>query len=1274
MTQGDSASLRAIPNSIDYPPALPVSERREEIAGAIRDHQVVIVAGETGSGKTTQIPKICMELGRGRAARIGHTQPRRLAARTVAQRIADELNSPLGELVGYQIRFTDSVSERTAIKLMTDGILLSELQRDRELSQYDTLIIDEAHERSLNIDFILGYLKQLLPRRPDLKLIITSATIDVERFSKHFDNAPVIEVSGRTFPVDVHYVGEIEDRDQGVTEQIAGLLDDIEAQRFGPRGDVLVFLPGEREIRELSHRLRGTERRQILPLYSRLSAAEQNRVFNPSGTGMRVVIATNVAETSVTVPGIRYVIDPGDARISRYSHRTRLQRLPIEPISQASANQRKGRCGRVSEGVCFRLYSEEDFERRPEFTDPEILRTNLAAVILRMLQLGLGKVSAFPFVDAPEPKMVRDGYRLLEELGAVSARGRLTALGQKMARLPIDPKLARMLLAAAESGCLAQILVIVSAMSIQDPRERPADKRAQADQSHARFNHPKSDFLAWLNLWRYYEEQRQTLSQNQLRKLCKREYLSFLRMREWREIHGQLTIACRQIGLKPAGRLPAAQDPKPRAEGDPAGENSVAETPVGDYDASQYASIHKALLAGLLGQVAQQDEGRTYNGTRSRKLQIFPGSGVARKPPKWLVAGEVVETSQVFARQCAAIEPDWLLRVNPYLLKRHHYEPSWQFRSGRVMAIERVTLFGLTISDGKRVHYGEIAPAESRQIMIRDGLVTGQFKAPPPFLKHNLSLIREVQDLESRVRRRDLLVDEEALFGFYNERLPDDCASAVALDKWLRSDAKAQKSLSLVREQILTRDPGDGLQEQFPSSLPVGDVAFRLTYQFEPGKSNDGVSVTVPLPLINRVPRYRFEWLVPGLLRDKCIALIKGLPKALRKQLVPVPDVVDAALSELSADDVDLCSALAAQLKRQTGVRVSPSDWDLERLEDFYRMNIRVVDDRNKLLAQGRDLEALIEQFRGATPAASAASKSSPARKAITSWDFGELPEVWKSRSAGMEVHAYPALVDHGDRVDIELLDYPNEADLAHRRGFAALAMRNSAQTVRYLRKELLASNEAALALAGAGLERGAVVKDITMAALLSCLDDGARLPRDEAGFTAALSSTRGAWVPQAQTIERAILNCLTSVAKARSQLVRLDAKSYKDSRLDIEVQLAGLFGDEHIMATPSVWLEQYPRYGKALLHRVERLSGQYPKDQKAMADLAPCLERLRVALDRYPGLLQLCDAAQQYRWMLEEFRVSLFAQQLGTRVAVSIKRLGEQWRQVEQWLADNPR
>ncbi|MDG2460547.1 MAG: ATP-dependent RNA helicase HrpA [Luminiphilus sp.] len=1245
MTTSQPARERVVPEKIDFPEQLPVCERRGDIENAIQDHQVVILAGETGSGKTTQLPKICLNLGRGRQQRIGHTQPRRIAARTVGQRIAEELNTSLGGLVGYQIRFNDTVSEATAIKLMTDGILLAELTHDPDLTAYDTLIIDEAHERSLNIDFLLGYLKQLLPRRPDLKVIVTSATIDVERFSEHFNGAPVIEVSGRTYPVEMHYVGDTEDRDEGVRQQIADLLAEIEQGRFGPRGDTLVFLPGERDIRELARALRHNDRLRVLPLYARLSQAEQNRVFQSGGAGMRVVLATNVAETSLTVPGIRYVIDPGEARISRYSVRSRLQRLPIEPISQASANQRMGRCGRLSDGVCFRLYSEQDFLGRAAFTDPEIRRTNLAAVVLRMLELGLGEVDRFPFIDPPDPKVVRDGYRLLEELDAVSARGKLTALGRQLARLPVDPRLGRMLLAANELKCLPEVLVIVSAMSIQDPRERPTEKQAQADQAHARFQHPRSDFLAWIALWRYFEEQRQALSQNQLRKLCQREYFAYMRMREWREIHGQLVLACRQLGFRVRPQLP---------------------------DEEAYEAIHRALLTGLLGNVAQRDEGKEFNATRNRKTVLFPGSGQYKKPPPWMVAGEIIETTQVYARQCAAIEPDWLLRVNPRVLKRHHYEPAWQRRTGRVMAKERVTLYGLTVSDGRRVHFGDIDPETSRTIFISNALVTGNVIKPPLFLKENLSLMRSVEELESRTRRRDLLIEEEALVRFYDERLAPHCVGMTSLIKWLKQDPSREGNLLLKRDQILVRDPGAEVEAQFPPTLNWQGVDYQLRYQFEPGRENDGVSITIPLPLLNRAPRYLFDWLVPGLLRDKCIALIKGLPKSLRKQLVPAPDVVDAALSELIAENADLCAALSQVLKRQRGVQVGTGDWQPGQLEDFYRMNVRVVDATGKLLGQGRDMAALVAEFRTGEPAATTNRENSPERNRVERWDFGELPAVWKSRAAGLEVIAHPAVVAEAQGIAVRLLDYPGEALLAHEEGLVALATKQASQLMKSLRKALFAGNELVLAFAAVEVDRKGLAEDVIAAVAHHSLK-AAEPPRSEEAFKAWFDALRSCWHAEAVAVSEQIAQALKAWALARTAVAKLNS-DHQESQDDCWRSMSMLLSSATVRYAGGEWLAQYPRYAKAAEHRMSRLNGQYLKDQKALELLVPWLAALSDAEGAYPGLIRLSPEAYQYRWMLEEFRVSLFAQQMKTRLPVSAKRLEQQWQQVQAWMEQNPR
>tara|TARA_R100000005_G_scaffold94241_1_gene71626 strand:+ start:401 stop:4162 length:3762 start_codon:yes stop_codon:yes gene_type:complete len=1239
---------RIIP-TISYPPDLPVVAAREDIAKAISNHPVVIIAGETGSGKTTQIPKICLELGRGRVARIGHTQPRRLAARAVAQRISDELAVPLGATVGYQVRFTDQVSEASAIKLMTDGILLAEIRHDRLLRQYDTLIIDEAHERSLNIDFLLGYLKQLLPRRPDLKLVITSATIDVETFSRHFDNAPVIEVSGRGYPVETVYVDPAEDRDLGLQEQVAALVAEIERGHFGERGDVLVFLPGEREIRELARALRELERIEVLPLYARLSNAEQSRVFDLSRRRMmRVVLATNVAETSLTVPGIRYVIDPGDARISRYSFRTKVQRLPIEPVSQASANQRQGRCGRVAAGVCIRLYSEADFLARPEFTDPEILRTNLAAVILQMLQLGLGEVQRFPFINPPDPRMVRDGYKLLQELGAVNSRGKLTALGRQLAKLPIDPRLGRMVLAAQALSCLEEVLVIAAALAIQDPRERPADKQSQADQMHARFRHERSDFMAWLALWRYYEDQRQALTQSQLRKLCQREYLSFLRMREWRDMHAQLRIACRQLGLRLGGEL-----------SDPAGET--------------FEPIHRALLAGLLSNIAQHQENRDYLGSRNRKLQIFPGSSLGRQRPKWIVAAEIVETSRVFARTVAAIDPAWVLSTNPELLKHHYYEPRWEARQGRAMAWERVTLYGLTVADKRPVHYGPINPAEARELLIREGLIAGRFPRHPGFLKHNLRVARDVEDLEAKARRRDLLADEQVLFAFYDERLPSDITTAERLRSWLAGETDADRLLRISREQLLARDPGAALGQQFPDRLVWGDLELGLSYRFEPGQEADGVSVTLPVGLLNRVPRFRFEWLVPGLLRDKCIALVKGLPKDKRKQLVPVPDRVDQALAELQPNDEPLGAALARALGRITGVKLCPEDFNPDALDPFYSMNIRVVDADARLLAQGRDLAALVTAFRDdVRETIVTAPGNSPAREGLTSWPDSALPEQWRFRQAGTEIVSWPALIDRGDSVAVELCDYPGEARWQHRLGVLRLLRLQHRQQVKFLRKQLLQGNETSLLLAAAGQRREELVEDMIDAAWVDVagLDDS--LPRDSEQFVRCAGRS-GQVVACANHLEVTVINALRPLAEARTALARYSGSAWSAALADIEAQLAALWQPGFQRDTPAEWLAQYPRYMKALKQRAENLKGQLARDDSHRERLQKFAEPLQQALQGSPRLLALCPAAVTYRWMLEEFRVSLFAQRLGTRTPVSDKRLQQQWQAVAEWLATHP-
>ncbi len=1242
MTTSALPTLRDIP-VLSYPADLPVAEHREAISRALSEHQVVIVAGETGSGKTTQLPKICLELGRGRQQRIGHTQPRRLAARTVAQRIAEEVGLPLGDLIGYQVRFTEQVGERTAVKLMTDGILLNEMQRDRDLRQYDTLIIDEAHERSLNIDFILGYLKRLLPRRPDLKLLITSATIDVQRFSEHFDGAPIIEVSGRSFPVTTHYLPRASSEGEDLPAQVAHVVREVQEGVHGEPGDMLVFLSGERDIRDVARQLRGSQGLDVLPLYARLSQAEQARVFGRSKSrGLRVVLSTNVAETSVTVPGIRFVIDPGEARISRYSYRTRVQRLPIEPVSRASADQRRGRCGRVGPGVCLRLYSEEDYLSRPEFTDPEIKRSNLAAVVLQMLHLGLGDVEQFPFIEPPDPRLIRDGYRLLDELGAVDQRLRLTRSGRRMAAFPIDPGLSRMVLAAQQFSVLPELLVLASALSIQDPRERPADRQTQADQAHARFRDPRSDFMGLLNLWRYYEEQRQALSENQLRKLCKRDYLSWLRMREWRDVHRQLSIACRSQGLKPGLELAQELD---------------------------YAGIHRALLTGLLGNIAQQDERREYFAARNRKLHLFPGSALYRKPPKWLVAGEIVETQRVYARTAAAIEPDWLLSANPALLKHQYYEPRWEREQGRAVAWRRSTLFGLTISDRVAVHYAKIDPVASRELLIREGLVAGRWSRPPAFLKHNLRLQREVEDLESRARRRDLLVDEEVLFRFYNELLPDRITNATALDSWIKEDAAHGEALKLRREQLLTRDPG-ALTEAFPDRLDWDGQSYRLSYQFSPGKEADGVSITVPVALLNRLPRFRLQWLVPGILREKCVALLKGLPKTLRKQLVPVPDWVDRALLTMTPDDTSLNEALAKALLSLGGPRVSAADFADAELDDYYRMNLRVVDEKGKLLAQGRDVEALISRFQEANREQLATVDSnSPARRGITRWDFGQLPRDYQFRQAGIDILSYPALSDCAESVEIVLFDYPAEAYLAQRRGLARLLILDNKPLFRDLRKRFLKDNATMLLFAALDLPRDELLDDVLPLLALGAAGIEEGQCRSQPQFQAASQQLAKTAVGVANELEVHLRATLQAMVECVQQMQTYGA-SYPEAARDLLRQRRELLRDGVLFAQSLEQMRHYPRYARAMLIRAERLAANYRRDQEHQATLAALESPLSELLSQVPGAAQLSPSVRLYQQMLQELRVSLFAQHLGTSRPVSVKRLRAQWDKVKAWHA----
>lgn len=1241
-------------------PDLPVCERREDIAALIAAHQVVVIAGETGSGKTTQIPKICLSLGRGVQGLIGHTQPRRIAAHTVASRIAEELHTTLGEKVGYQVRFSDQSNENTLIKVMTDGILLAEIQHDRFLSRYDTIIIDEAHERSLNIDFLLGYLKQLLPRRPDLKLIITSATIDVQRFAHHFDNAPVVEVSGRTYPVDVWYrppfesssddVDQYEDQYQPIIDAIHEI--EKHEKSSGQRGgDILVFMSGERDIREAANSIRKAQfaHMEVIPFYARLSLAEQQKVFAPH-KGRRIVLATNVAETSITVPGIRYVIDPGLARISRYSYRTKIQRLPIEPISQASANQRKGRCGRVSDGICIRLYSEEDFNSRPAFTDAEILRTNLAAVILQMLQMRMGDIQKFPFIDSPDHRLINDGFKLLEELQAVDSKNQLTTIGKKLTQLPVDPRFARMLIAAQEMQCVREVLIIVSALSVQDPRERPAEKQQAADQSHRRFQIENSDFLAYVSLWDYFENLRQELSQNQLRKQCKKEFLSYLRLREWRDVHHQLRLTFKTLNLK---------------------ENT---------EPANLEAVHRALLSGLLGNLGFNTEEREYLGARNRKFFIFPGSALAKKTPKWLMAAELLETSKVYAHTVAKIEPEWALRAAEHLVKRQYFEPHYDSRSGQVMAYEKVSLYGLVLIEKRSVSYGRIDAAVSHEVFIRAALVESKYgdhpkrkhaqrlKPSDDFFTHQQALLAELDELESKARRRDILADEQVLFDFYAERVPEEVTNFAGFEAWRKkAEAENPRLLYIDRERLMLHAAGGITEAQFPDELEWRGMVFPLSYHFEPGHADDGVSIHVPVSLLHQIPELRLEWLVPGMLRDKCIGLVKSLPKNLRKHFVPVPDVVDKSLAAMAVDNKPLTESLALQLKRQTSVDVPAEAWQPASLDNFYRFNIKVVDDRGRCIASGRDLQELRTRYREQVQQNIQSAATNIEREDIQSWDFNDLPQSVQLQRSGISIRAYPALADKQNKVALQVLDNPLQARYLTQRGIARLLMLESVQMVKYLQKELFKGQELSLSIAGIG-SREQVVDDILMASFCQlCLPDQEHLPRSRGEFDQRLGSAKEKLISRAQELADILatsLKLLVGVRKLLKQQKNALALAFSIS--DIQQQLQQLFHPGLVYATPLEWLTQYPRYLRAIELRIEKALLNPQKDRLSLAEIQPHWQRLNDLLAK-EGEYALAQSIplQTYRWGIEELRVSLFAQTLRTQIPISSKRLDKLWEAV---------
>lgn len=1242
------ASRKGSIPSVRYDDSLPIAARRDEISRAIAANQVVVVAGETGSGKTTQLPKICLELGRGTHGLIGHTQPRRLAARSVAARVAEELGTQLGELVGYQVRFTDQTSEQSLLKLMTDGILLAETQNDRFLNRYDTLIIDEAHERSLNIDFLLGYLKTILPKRPDLKVIITSATIDLQRFSDHFDGAPIIEVSGRTYPVDVWYrplAAEVDEEGNRVEEDLdidQGILAALQELEIHERktgsipGDALVFLPGEREIRDTAEFLRKANLRhtEILPLYARLSVAEQQKIF-ASHAGRRVILATNVAETSLTVPGIVYVIDPGEARISRYSPRSKVQRLPVEPVAQASANQRKGRCGRVAPGICVRLYSEDDFNNRPAFTDPEILRTNLAAVILQMLHLRLGRIEDFPFIEPPDGRAISDGFTLLQELGAVDRAGNISEIGRQLARLPVDPRIGRMLLEAHAIGSLNEVLIIASALSVQDPRERPIERQQAADQAHAQWKDESSDFAAFINLWRGFEEQRQALSQNQLRSWCRRHFLNYLRMREWRETHRQLLLTCRDLNLQ-INKEPA------------------------DHDL-----VHRALLAGLLSQLGSKTEEGDYLGARQRRFMLHPSSALARKRPAWVMVAELTETRRLYGRLAAKIDPAWVEPLAGHLLKSSHSEPHWEKKRGQVVAYEQISLYGMIIVPRRKVHFGPIDPVASREIFIRQALVAGEWHGRAPFNQANRALLVELDELEAKARKRDILVDDETLYRYFDQRIPEDIFQLASFEHWVKRESQANpRLLHMTREELLQRDAREVSTEQYPDAWRWDRVQLPLSYHFEPGHPSDGVTLRVPAALLRQLPEERLEWLVPGLLYDKCLALVRGLPKALRKNFVPVPDFVRAALERMAFGQGSLTQALGKELTRMTGARLPDEVWADVELPEHLQMRIEVVDAAGKAITSGRDYGALCRELSGRpaeTQPAAPVERPSEARPA----GQAALPPSIERKQAGIAVTLYPAWVEEGDAVVERLFDIEAQALQAHRRGLQRLLLERLNEHVRFVRQKVTAIKDAAIYYRELGNAQQ-LTDDIMLAAVDAVfLPAGEPLPRDPASLDQRFEQGRGDWIP---TVERLSVDVLALLKAWHAIQKRLKGKidlSWALALNDIREQLANLVYKGFVRDVPGEWLKQYPRYFAALEQRLEKLPGQVQRDRVWTDELQQFWLQYKARSEKYRQEGRATDALEAWRWLLEEYRVSLFAQQLGTRTPVSAKRLNKLWQEM---------
>ncbi|WP_234745626.1 ATP-dependent RNA helicase HrpA [Burkholderia sp. WTPI3] len=1305
---------------ITYPESLPVSGKRDEIARAIAGHQVVIVCGETGSGKTTQLPKICLDLGRGLGAGgkglIGHTQPRRLAASSTGRRIAEELGTPFGEVVGYKVRFTDNLAPGASVKLMTDGILLAETQTDPLLKAYDTLIIDEAHERSLNIDFLLGYLKEILPRRPDLKLIVTSATIDADRFARHFGTderpAPVIEVSGRLYPVEMRYRPVAEDRPAVKNAEGTGGRDRVKTAREAERdlmdaivdavdelcregpGDVLVFLPGEREIREAAEALRKHHppHTEILPLFARLSAADQDKVFKASNA-RRIVLATNVAETSLTVPGIRYVVDTGLARVKRYSYRNKVEQLQVESISQAAANQRAGRCGRVADGVCIRLYEESDYQARARFTDPEILRSSLASVILRMKSLHLTAIESFPFLEPPPGRAIADGYQLLNELGAVDDDNALTPLGRELARLPLDPRVGRMILAARDQQSLREVLIIASALSVQDPRDRPIEAQEQADQAHRRFADERSEFLQWLKIWVWFEDAvAHKKSNRQLVDACRQNFLSHLRLREWRDVHSQLLTVVREHGW----RLNEAE--------------------------ATYEQVHLALLTGLLGNLGMKaDDDPHYLGARGIKFYLWPGSALAKKAGRWVMAAELVETSRLYARCLAKIEPEWVEKIGAHLLKKSLSEPHWEKRPAQVSAFERATLYGLPIYHRRRVAFGKQDPARARELFIRGALVEGEFDTKLPFFAHNRKLLADIEQLEHKSRRQDVLVDDELIYAYYDQAIPEGIHTGAAFERWYRDEVRqggqredGQRLLYLSRDDLMRHEAAGVTTELFPKRATMAGVEMALTYHFEPGTPRDGVTLAVPLYALNQVDARRCEWLVPGMLKEKVQLLLKSLPQKLRRHCVPLPEYAAGFVERMGRERFGaggLVEALIGDVRAQTQVMMKTADFKLETLPAHLFMNFKVIDEHGRQLAMGRNLAQLRQELgaqaqqqfqkiaaastispggetdtgdapasaagqaptvpapkggragKGAVPqtAAPAEAGATALYENLTTWSFGKLPELLEIRRRGQTLYGYPALVDRGTHCDVEVFDSPEEAARIHRAGLRRLFALQLKEPIKFLEKNLPGLREMAMQYMSLGTQDELRDQLIDTALDRACLQDP--LPDDDASFHARRDEGRSRLNLLAQEIARLVGQILAEYAGLAKKLAQ--AKPFAQAHADIQQQLAALVGKRFVIDTPYVQLAHFPRYLKGIALRIDKLKADPARDAKQSTELLPLVQQYQRAVSQRGGVAD--SRLAEFRWLLEELRISLFAQELRTPMPVSVKRLHKVWESMQR-------